>query len=158
MNSYLIQFCFNYKTLTMTWKDIHLHQRRKQMTHSSYFLCLKHLISIPYLVDILEFFEADLTVLCICMSVCVWAIRVSTCVYLHPSFYPSVMNSQLMKEPLLLLFHSQKIITLCLKPFCICTTASFSCHRSKNPILSLLSLLLPFCYTFTPQLPVSHLL
>lgn len=53
----------------------------------------------------------------------------------------SISNEQPVNEGGPCSFHStsQEIITLCLKPFSICTTltASFSCHLYKNPILSL---------------------
>lgn len=74
----------------------------------------------------------------------------------------SISNEQPVNEGGPCSFHSnsQEIITLCLKPFSICTTltASFSSHLYKNPILSLplfrsfplFSLPVPFCCTFTP--------
>lgn len=53
----------------------------------------------------------------------------------------SISNEQPVNEGGPCSFHSnsQEIITLCLKPFSICTTltASFSSHLYKNPILSL---------------------
>lgn len=80
-------------------------------------------------------------------------------VYVCVSLYSSVMNSQLMKEPLLLPVHqpennylvSEAILQL------YQTTASFSCHVSKNPIYSLpLFLFLPYPFSFHFAPPSHH--
>ena len=98
---------------------------------------------------------------CVCVYACtIVHASVCLCVCVHP-LYPSVMNSQLMKEPLLLPFHqpgNNYLVSEAILHLYHTQQLHLAAISLKNPILSLplflslppLSLLFPFCYTSTP--------